>query len=108
MASDKLSIYERPKLCNPRLLLGFSGWMDGGEVSTGTVQCLIDILGAKRFAEIMSPGALAACAFFIVHGDPTGQIILAFIFGTPAIGAINAFLPASVADFFLYQKPISR
>ena len=38
MASDKLNIYNKPKLCNPRLLLGFSGWMDGGEVSTGTVK----------------------------------------------------------------------
>ena len=55
MASDKLKIYKRPKLRNPRLLLGLSGWMDGGEVSTGTMKCLIDKLGAVRFAEIVPP-----------------------------------------------------
>ncbi len=56
MATDKLNIYERPQLTDPRLVLGFSGWMDGGEVSTGTVQCLIDKLGAKKFAEIDPEG----------------------------------------------------
>ena len=57
MASDKLNIYKRPKFSNPRLLLGFSGWMDGGDVSTGTVKCLVDKLGAQGFAEI-EPGKL--------------------------------------------------
>ena len=56
MASDKLNIYKKPKLRNARLLLGFSGWMDGGEVSTGTVKCLIDKLDAWRFAEIEPKG----------------------------------------------------
>ncbi len=56
MASDKLDIYKRPKFSNPRLLLGFSGWMDGGEVSTGTVKCFIDKLDARRFAEIEPTG----------------------------------------------------
>ena len=62
MASDKLEIYKRPKLSNPRLLLGFSGWMDGGDVSTGTVKCFIDKLDAQEFAEI----------------DPTGFYIYSF------------------------------
>ena len=62
MASDKLNIFNKPKFSNPRLLLGFSGWMDGGEVSTGTVKCLIDKLDARRFAEI----------------DPTGFYIYSF------------------------------
>ncbi len=56
MASDKLKIFKRPKFRNPRLLLGLSGWMDGGDVSTGTVKCLIDKLGTERFAEISSEG----------------------------------------------------
>ena len=38
------------------MLLGFSGWMDGGNVSTGTIQCLIDKLEAVRFAEIEPEG----------------------------------------------------
>lgn len=62
MPSDKLSIYERPNLHNPRLLLGLSGWMDGGEVSTGTVDCLVDKLDARRFAEI-EPDGFYICSF---------------------------------------------
>ncbi|HCO95588.1 MAG TPA: hypothetical protein DIU00_16845 [Phycisphaerales bacterium] len=75
MASDKLNIYNRPKLRNPRLLLGFSGWMDGGEVSTGTVKCLVDKLGAEQFAEIKPkgfyiysfPGSMEITALFRPH-----------------------------------------
>lgn len=75
MVSDKLSIFTRPKLNNPRLLLGFSGWMDGGDVSTGTVNCLIDKLGAQKFAEIEPagfyiysfPGSMEVTALFRPH-----------------------------------------
>lgn len=45
-------IYRRPKLQNPRLILGFTGWMDGGNVSTGTVIYIRDYLKAQFFAEI--------------------------------------------------------
>jgi len=62
MASDKLNIYKRPILNNPRLLLGFSGWMDGGKVSTETVKCLIDKLAAQRFADI-EPEGFYICSF---------------------------------------------
>ena len=75
MPSDKLNIYKRPNFNSPRLLLGFSGWMDGGGVSTGTVKCLIDQLGAKRFAEIEPegfyiysfPGPMEMTALFRPH-----------------------------------------
>jgi len=75
MASGKLRIYKRPKLSNPRILLGFTGWMDGGEVSTGTVKCLIDKLHAERFAEIQPegfyiysfPGSMEMTALFRPH-----------------------------------------
>lgn len=49
---ESLIIYERPNLKNPSMVLGFSGWMDGGNVSTGTVKYLIGKLKAKKFAEI--------------------------------------------------------
>jgi len=62
MLSDKLSLSERPSLRNPRLLLGLSGWMDGGEVSTGTVECLIEKVGAQKFAEI-DPNGFYLCSF---------------------------------------------
>ena len=56
MEADKLQIYEKPCLREPRLILGFSGWMNGGEVSSGTVQGLINKLEAKYFAEIEPEG----------------------------------------------------
>jgi len=75
MASEKLHIYKKPNLNKPRLLLGFSGWMDGGEVSTGTVECLIEKLDAERFAEIEPegfyiynfPGSMEMTAMFRPH-----------------------------------------
>jgi len=83
MASDKLNIYNKPKLHNPRLLLGFSGWMDGGEVSTGTVKCLIDKLDARKFAEIEPkgfyiysfPGSMEITALFRPHTEIKNGII---------------------------------
>lgn len=75
MAATKPIIYEKPELTNPRLVMGFNGWMDGGEVSTGTVQCLIDKLGARKFAEIDPegfyiynfPGMMEITAMFRPH-----------------------------------------
>ena len=83
MASDKLNIYNKPKLCKPRLLLGFSGWMNGGEVSTGTVKCLIDKLGGQKFAEIEPtgfyiysfPGSMEITALFRPHTEIKDGII---------------------------------
>jgi proteasome assembly chaperone (PAC2) family protein len=56
MTTDKLEIYKKPNCFNPPLLIGLSGWMDGGEVSTGTFKCLIDKLKAVKFAEIKPRG----------------------------------------------------
>ena len=75
MLSDKLSVSEKPNLNKPRLLLGLSGWMDGGEVSTGTVECLVEKLGARKFAEINPkgfylysfPGSMEITALFRPH-----------------------------------------
>lgn len=47
-----LRIKHRPTVQRPTLVLALSGWMDGGSVSTGTVQRLVDLLGAQPFAEI--------------------------------------------------------
>ncbi len=56
MSSDKLKIFKEPRFTNPRLLLAFSGWMDGGEASTGTLKCLRKQLGADQFARIEQEG----------------------------------------------------
>ncbi|MBN1972276.1 MAG: PAC2 family protein [Sedimentisphaerales bacterium] len=75
MIPEELRIIEYPKLCQPRLLMGFSGWMDGGEVSTGTVKCIIDKTGAHKIAEIKPkgfyiynfPGSMEITALFRPH-----------------------------------------
>ncbi|MGD9109952.1 MAG: PAC2 family protein, partial [Phycisphaerales bacterium] len=59
----------------PRVLLGFSGWMDGGDVSTGTINLLIEKLGAEKIAEIKPdsfylysfPGSMELTALFRPH-----------------------------------------
>ena len=67
-----LTIHEKPVLKNTRMVLGFFGWMDGGNVSTGTVEYLKNKLKAKKFAEINPqnfyvfnlPGAMEQVAHF--------------------------------------------
>ena len=57
------------------LVLAFSGWMDGGDVSTGTVRRLIDLLEAEPTAEIDPepfyiynfPGSMELTALFRPH-----------------------------------------
>lgn len=56
MTSDKLRIHSRPTLKNGRMLLAFAGWMDGGDVSTGTVERFVDEFDAAPVAEIESEG----------------------------------------------------
>src|SRR5271163_4728333 len=50
--SNHLRIRERLSLDGATLVLAFTGWMDGGDVSTGTVRRLVDVLGARPIAEI--------------------------------------------------------
>ena len=52
MPPPTLKILEKPAATNARMLLGLSGWMDGGDVSTGTVDYLRETLGGSLFAEI--------------------------------------------------------
>ncbi len=82
----KVQFFEKPQLSNPRMLLGFSGWMDGGEVSTGTVRCLVDKLGAKKFADIDPedfyiyniPGSMETAALFRPHTRVEGGVVASF------------------------------
>ena len=47
-----LKMYQQPKINNAQMVISFTGWMNGGEVSTGTVDYLKNKLGAQKFAEI--------------------------------------------------------
>ena len=73
--SDPLQFDNCPTFDKATLVLAFSGWMDGGDVSTGTVQRLVDLLKARRFAEIDPesfyiynfPGSMEISALFRPH-----------------------------------------
>ena len=47
-----LKFHRQPKMAESTLVLAFSGWMDGGDVSTGTVMRLVDLLEAESVAEL--------------------------------------------------------
>jgi proteasome assembly chaperone (PAC2) family protein len=51
-ADDLLRLHDCPTLEGATLVLAFSGWMDGGDVSTGTVRRLVGLLGARAVADI--------------------------------------------------------
>jgi hypothetical protein len=50
--AELLRVHDCPPLDQATLVLAFTGWMDGGDVSTGTVRRLIGLLDAPVVAEI--------------------------------------------------------
>ncbi|MBN2020918.1 MAG: PAC2 family protein [Sedimentisphaerales bacterium] len=56
MNVEKLKIEREPVFNKARLIMGLSGWMDGGDVSTGTVKYIRKQLGAGQFAHIEPAG----------------------------------------------------
>ncbi len=82
--SDLLQIQHCPVLDGSTLVLALSGWMDGGDVSTGTVRRLVDLLGARTIATIDPepfyiynfPGSMELVALFRPHIKiEAGQIV---------------------------------
>src|SRR6478752_5262420 len=73
--NDLLRFERSPALDGATLVLALSGWMDGGDVSTGMIRRLVDLLGAKPFAEIDPepfylynfPGSMDVAALFRPH-----------------------------------------
>jgi proteasome assembly chaperone (PAC2) family protein len=73
--SDFLELDDCPALDNATLVLSFTGWMDGGNVSTGTVERLVDLLRARQIARIDPepfyiynfPGPMEVAALFRPH-----------------------------------------
>ena len=104
MGSEKLNIYKRPRLHNPQILLGFSGWMNSGEVSTGTVRYLIEKLGAQRFAEIEPeefyvynfPGPMEISSLFRPYARIKNGLIRAYEVPT------NAFFSSEENNIILF------
>lgn len=73
--SELVQIRRLPHLQRATLVLAFSGWMDGGDVSTGTVERLISLLRAEPFSWIDPepfyifnlPGSMEVAALFRPH-----------------------------------------
>lgn len=71
-SNDVLRLGECPQFDDGTLVLAFTGWMDGGDVSTGTISRLVHLLDAREFAEIDPepfyiynfPGAMEVAALF--------------------------------------------
>jgi proteasome assembly chaperone (PAC2) family protein len=69
---DVLRVHQPVSLERATLVLALTGWMDGGDVSTGTVRRLVDLLGATPVAEIDPesfylynfPGSMEIAALF--------------------------------------------
>ncbi|HUU85410.1 MAG TPA: PAC2 family protein [Phycisphaerae bacterium] len=84
MGVDRLKIDARPKLSDGRMILALSGWMDGGEVSTGTAEWLVKTLHARKVAGIDPegfcilnlPGSMEVAAMFRPYTEiKDGRII---------------------------------
>jgi proteasome assembly chaperone (PAC2) family protein len=75
MLEPFIDIFDRPKLKNAKLVMGFSGWMNGGEASTGTIEYLISKLHASKFAKLdprefyiySFPGSMEVSSLFRPH-----------------------------------------
>jgi proteasome assembly chaperone (PAC2) family protein len=69
------------------MVLAFSGWMDGGDVSTGTVEWLVSELDARKVARIdpeefyiySFPGSMETSALFRPHTRIKNGLIKAFV-----------------------------
>ena len=72
---ELLQLNACPRLEQATLVLAFSGWMDGGDVSTGTVRRLVNLTDARPVAEIDPepfyiyniPGSMETTALFRPH-----------------------------------------
>jgi len=49
---EDIILTEKPRLRRPAMVCGISGWVDGGEAATGTVEYLMNRLSVQEFAEI--------------------------------------------------------
>lgn len=73
--AEQLVSFDVPRLWEGRLVLAFSGWMDGGDVSTGSVEWLVRAFDAEKVAEIAPenfyiynfPGSMEVAQLFRPH-----------------------------------------
>lgn len=83
MQHPELEIIHEPVLFNATMIVGFSGWMDGGDVSTGAIEYLSDTLHTQRFAEVRPggfyiynfPGSMEVSAMFCPHTEVVDGLV---------------------------------
>ena len=94
-----------PSLPGGKMVIALDGWMDGGEVSTGTIGWLIDQLHADEVANILPdpftlsnfPGSMEVTAMFRPHVNiKQGQVVE---YQEP----INTFYAAPEHNLILFQ-----
>ena len=86
MAESPLTILDEPALDNPRLVLSFAGWMDGGDISTGTAEILTEQGAMQPLAQIAPdsfyiynfPASMEIAALFRPHGKIEQGVVCAF------------------------------
>jgi predicted ATP-grasp superfamily ATP-dependent carboligase len=105
MRTENLKIENGPKFNKPRLVMGLSGWMDSGDVSTGTIKYLRKKLEANEFAHIEPqgfylynfPGPMDISALFRPNTKINNGLIQAL--ELPA----NTFYAAEKQDLILFS-----
>ncbi|MCR4414239.1 MAG: PAC2 family protein [Thermoguttaceae bacterium] len=108
-STDPLIFLRRPSLSQGTLVLALSGWMDGGDVSTGTVTRLVHLLDAQPFAEIDPepfylfnfPGSMEIAALFRPHVVIEDGLVASCEMPT---NVFSAHEPANLA-FFIGKEP---
>jgi predicted ATP-grasp superfamily ATP-dependent carboligase len=97
MNTEKLKFEREPRFNKPRLVMGLSGWMDGGDVSTGTIKYLREKFDAEEFAHIEPEG-------FYIYNFPGSMEISALFRPNTQIknGLVQTFeLPTNI---FYYSE----
>jgi hypothetical protein len=109
MPHDALKVSQLPALAQGTLLLALTGWMDGGNVSTGTVKHLMQNRQLVEVARIEPagfyieniPGNMEIAALFRPHVRYEGGLVKSFDFGSNVFSAD----PAANLAFFLGKEP---
>lgn len=99
MACKSLKIEQFEPKKDGVLLLGFTGWMDGGNVATGTIKYLVEELLAQRCAHIESPG-------FYLYNFP-GDMDVSALFRPHTVikdGMISEYDPPGNEFFFVPDR----
>jgi predicted ATP-grasp superfamily ATP-dependent carboligase len=105
MPRRKLHMHSEPQIQDATLLIGLSGWMNGGDVSTGAIEFLVETLKAEELAHIEPdnfyiysfPGSMEITAMFRPHTEIEEGLVREY---TPPE---NVFYHAPGKDLILFE-----